>query len=111
MTTLFGHGYVGNAIAKYFNETGEGFYWSHHDDKNVLQSDVVVNAAGYVGIQNVDACELHKEECIEGNVIWPMKLEQKYKYTPIIHVSSGCVYNGYKKGGFTEKDAPNFTGW
>jgi dTDP-4-dehydrorhamnose reductase len=71
---------------------------------------MIVNAAGCTGNPNVDACEIHREECIRGNILWPINLEKRYKYFPIIHISSGCVYNGYKDGGWTEEDEPNFTG-
>ena len=69
----------------------------------------IINAAGYTGVPNVDACEVHKQDCIQGNVVFPMLLERNYPYTPIIHITSGCVYTGYKDGGWTEEDPPNFT--
>ena len=31
----------------------------------------LVNCAGYTGKPNVDACELHKTECLQGNAILP----------------------------------------
>jgi len=107
MTTLYGHGYIGTAIAKRLFERGD-FYWYRHGERGIL-SRVVINAAGYTGSPNVDACEDHKTETIEGNILWPMELQSFYKL-PIIHISSGCVYNGYKDGGWTEEDEPNFTG-
>ena len=69
----------------------------------------IINCAGYIGKPNVDACELAKADCIEGNVLLPAMLaqlcpESKYNFTQI---SSGCIYGGYEKH-FTEKDAPNF---
>lgn len=69
----------------------------------------IINCAGYIGKPNVDACELAKSDCIEGNVILPSMLaeicrEKSYKFT---HISSGCIYGGYEKL-FTEKDPSNF---
>jgi len=111
MTTLFGHGYIGNAIAKKLEEVEIPFYWYNHDRKeNIIYGDAIINAAGYTGKPNVDSCEIHKEETINGNILWPLYLENTYKHTPIIHISSGCVYNGYKVNGWTEEDEPNFTG-
>ena len=69
----------------------------------------IINCAGYIGKPNVDACELEKASCIEGNVLLPNMLaqlcrEKGYNFTQI---SSGCIYGGYEKD-FTEQDAPNF---
>jgi len=76
----------------------------------VLGDDIhVINCAGYVGKPNVDACELAKADCIEGNVLMPAMIAQickdnEYDYTQI---SSGCIYGGYEKD-FTEEDESNF---
>jgi 3,5-epimerase/4-reductase len=110
MTTIYGHGYIGNAIADYLESQGEKVYRAHHGDWSVIESNAIIDAAGYTGTPNVDACEIHKEECIRGNIIWPVELERRKKFIPIIHISSGCVYNGYKEGGWTEEDEPNFKG-
>ena len=76
----------------------------------ILGDDLhIINCAGYIGKPNVDACELAKADCIEGNILLPAMLaqlcyESKYNFTQI---SSGCIYGGYEKN-FTEQDAPNF---
>ena len=72
--------------------------------------DFVINAAGYTGKPNVDACELDKENCYYGNVIFPLLLAEacRIKNIPLGHVSSGCIYGGYMKS-FTEDDEPNFS--
>jgi dTDP-4-dehydrorhamnose reductase len=76
----------------------------------ILGDDLhIINCAGYIGKPNVDACELAKADCIEGNVLLPLMLAQlccgkKYQFTQI---SSGCIYGGYEKH-FTEEDVPNF---
>ena len=76
----------------------------------VLCDDLhVINCAGYIGKPNVDACELAKADCIEGNVLFPSMVAQlcadlDHQYT---HISSGCIYGGYEKH-FTEQDASNF---
>ena len=79
--------------------------------RNILEGEniVVVNCAGYIGKPNVDACELAKSDCIEGNVLFPAMMSQLcsdrgYQY---VHISSGCIYGGYEKH-FTEEDVSNF---
>lgn len=72
--------------------------------------DVVINCAGYTGRPNVDACESNKEQTIEGNILTAKTIATVCFENDmnLIHVSSGCIYNGYDKI-FTEEDAPNFT--
>lgn len=73
----------------------------------------LVNCAGYTGKPNVDACELHKTECLNGNAILPGVLRQACEATgtPWGHVSSGCIFTGRRADGvgFRETDAPNFS--
>jgi dTDP-4-dehydrorhamnose reductase len=99
----------------------------------------VVNAAGYTGKPNVDACELHKADTLQGNTLFPQTVAHACAAAgiPWGHVSSGCIYSGAKvleKGkvrvekdftkpemralvgnplqsihGFTETDTPNFS--
>ncbi len=99
----------------------------------------VVNAAGYTGKPNVDACELHKADTLQGNTLFPQTVAQACAAAgiPWGHVSSGCIYSGAKVvengktraekdftkpelralveknpsaiHGFTETDTPNFS--
>ena len=73
----------------------------------------LINAAGYTGKPNVDACELHKSECLFGNGVLPGLIAQACTDAgvPWGHVSSGCIYTGRRADGgeFTEADTPNFT--
>ncbi|MDR2675974.1 MAG: sugar nucleotide-binding protein [Opitutaceae bacterium] len=75
--------------------------------------DFLINAAGYTGKPNVDACELHKAECLFGNAVLPGRVAEACEAAgvPWGHVSSGCIYTGARAdgSGFTEDDAPNFT--
>jgi dTDP-4-dehydrorhamnose reductase len=75
--------------------------------------EFLINAAGYTGKPNVDACELHKAECLLGNAVLPGVVAEACEAAgvPWGHVSSGCIYSGDGPGGrgFTELDAPNFT--
>ncbi len=75
--------------------------------------EFLINAAGYAGKPNVDACELHKAECLFGNAVLPGRIAAACEAAgvPWGHVSSGCIYNGLRPDGrgFTETDPPNFT--
>lgn len=75
--------------------------------------EFLINAAGYTGKPNVDACELHKSECLDGNAVLPgtIALACADAGVPWGHVSSGCIYTGARPdgSGFTETDTPNFS--
>lgn len=115
---LIGHGYVGKYIAKELEETCKMFRWikwEHWDHtfnpQNAQQPiHVIINAAGYTGVPNVDACENEKQACVDGNVLYPLWLEHVTRQSdiPIIHITSGCVYDGYPEGGYSEEHVSNF---
>jgi nucleoside-diphosphate-sugar epimerase len=106
MITLVGHGYVGRHIAKELREQALSFQWVAHDqDWHPLGP--IINAAGYTGSPNVDACEAERHQTIEGNIIWPLRCERRAGDYPVVHISSGCIYMG---GPFSERDEPNFEG-
>ena len=95
----------------YTNKCDFDLYLLNNFHRNILEGEdiIVVNCAGYIGKPNVDACELAKADCVEGNVLFPAMISQLcadrgYQY---VHISSGCIYGGYEKH-FTEQDAPNF---
>jgi len=125
MILLLGEsGYIGQAFQKRFVEKGIEFFGVsrsgmdytdfktifHFLHANAANYDVLINCAGYVGKPNVDACEDHKEECIKGNVLLPSMLSEMCSELMIkfVHISSGCIYNGYDKE-FTEEDPSNFS--
>ena len=74
--------------------------------------EFLINCAGYTGKPNVDACELHKAECLDGNAVLPGTIQNACEQhnVPWGHVSSGCIYTGAHEdgSGFTEEDPPNF---
>lgn len=81
-----------------------------------LRADKVtflINAAGYTGKPNVDACELDKTNCLFGNAVLPGRIAEACTTAGVSwgHVSSGCIYTGKRSDGtgFTEEDTPNFT--
>ena len=108
MITLIGHGYVGKHIKKELKYQKIDHQWISHCERIPAATTVIINAAGYTGSPNVDACEIYKQETINGNVIFPIQLEEANKNIPIVHITSGCVYTGYKDTGWTEDDTPNF---
>lgn len=84
--------------------------FSYVTTSNLRGFDLIINCAGYIGRPNVDACEDHKAETIEGNVVLPKMLSDicvETGYTKLMHISSGCIYNGYDKT-YTEEDPPDF---
>jgi dTDP-4-dehydrorhamnose reductase len=70
----------------------------------------VINAAGYTGKPNVDACEIAKADTLLGNTLLPQTIAHACAALKIPwgHVSSGCIFSGAKivAGGKTrvEKD-------
>jgi dTDP-4-dehydrorhamnose reductase len=78
-----------------------------------LGADFLINCAGYTGKPNVDACELHRSECLSANAVMPGKIAEACELADISwgHVSSGCIFTGSKPdgSGFVETDMPNFS--
>src|SRR6266446_1754795 len=58
----------------------------------------VINAAGYTGKPNVDACETARADTLQGNTLLPLTIAQACAAAgvPFGHVSSGCIYAGAK---------------
>ncbi len=122
---LGGSGYVGQAYQALLARKGIPFRNLRRAELDYTQPallaaalrrdkpDFLINAAGYTGKPNVDACELHKAECLFGNAVFPGFVAQACAEAgvPWGHVSSGCIYTGARPDGkgFTENDAPNFT--
>ena len=73
----------------------------------------LINAAGYTGKPNVDACEHNKAECLMGNAVLPGRIREVCEEmgVPWGHVSSGCTFSGRRPdgGGWLETDSPNFS--
>ncbi len=101
-----------------------------------LKPEFIINAAGYPGWPNVDACETAREETLFANTLLPQTVSRACSMTstPWGHISSGCIYHGAKfiddRGtrivegaelrqrfaespekifGYTEWDEPNFS--
>jgi len=122
---LGGSGYVGQAYQALLTRKGVPFRNLRRAELDYTQPallaaalrrdrpDFLINAAGYTGKPNVDACELHKAECLLGNAVLPGLVAQACADAgvPWGHVSSGCIYNGARRDGrgFSEDDPPNFS--
>jgi len=127
MILLFGaNGYIGNEFKKQLMDLKLPVFCWQNTHKTTFKDletwflkenrphiDCVINAAGYTGKPNVDACEKNKEDTVHGNIIWPQILTNwcELHDIPLGHVSSGCIYQGRRSDGkpFTEEDSPNFT--
>ncbi|WP_048809973.1 sugar nucleotide-binding protein [Candidatus Methylacidiphilum infernorum] len=131
MIVLFGStGYVGGFFKKLLQSKNRDFIAPSHKEIDLLNEkqlsdffdriavEFVINAAGYTGKPNVDACEENKVDCLLGNVIIPGILAKVCAKKGIVfgHVSSGCLYQGDKgmnpdgsRIGFQEDDPPNFS--
>lgn len=122
---LGGSGYVGHAYQALLTRKGIPFRNLRRADVNYADRATLtellrrekpaflINAAGYTGKPNVDACELHKSECLDGNAVLPGTIARACADAgvPWGHVSSGCIYTGARPDGtgFTETDTPNFS--
>ena len=73
----------------------------------------LINAGGFTGKPNVDACETAKYECLQGNAVLPGIIREVCEdlKIPWGHISSGCLYSGRRDDGkgWTEEDEPNFS--
>ena len=78
-----------------------------------MRASFVINAAGFTGKPNVDACESSKYECLQGNAVLPGIIREVCEdlNIPWGHISSGCIYSGRRDDGkgWTEEDEPNFS--
>ena len=122
---LGGRGYVGTAFQRHLNQLGIPFQVVSRANVNYAERDslmaflrdskpaFLINAAGFTGRPNVDACELRKAECLDGNAVLPGVIRDvcEHLQIPWGHVSSGCIYTGARAdgSGFTEQDPPNFS--
>jgi dTDP-4-dehydrorhamnose reductase len=144
-------GYIGQAFARELQKRGHPMTSLSRKELDYTRFDALlgflrdtkpaflINAAGYTGKPNVDACETARAETLIGNTLLPQTIAQACAAAgvPWGHVSSGCVYSGAKImeagtlraekdlmrpelralveespekiRGFTETDAPNFS--
>jgi dTDP-4-dehydrorhamnose reductase len=103
-------GYIGEAFAKELRRRKIDFVPIARKQTDYTRFDLlleflkakkpefVINAAGYTGKPNVDACELHKADTLQGNTLFPQTVAHACATVgiPWGHVSSGCIYSGAK---------------
>ena len=118
-------GYLGSYFLKHLRNIGETVRglsrseidYTNSDELRSLLNEIkprfLINAAGYTGKPNVDACESDKSECLFGNAVLPGRIRAACEELgiPWGHVSSGCIYSGRKANGdgWGEDDEPNFS--
>jgi len=68
------------------------------DYLNAKKPAFLINAAGYTGKPNVDACELDQAGTLVGNTLLPQTIAHACAAAniPWGHVSSGCIFSGAK---------------
>lgn len=148
---LGGSGYIGQAFVAEFQKRNLPFKSVSRTQMDYSRFDVLlrflrdtkpeflVNAAGYTGKPNVDACEVAKADTLQGNSLLPQTIAHACAAAgvPWGHISSGCIFSGAKVvgdgetriekdmskpalkklaetdpaaiRGFTETDEPNFS--
>lgn len=103
-------GYIGSAFAEALEAKGWKFTtlsrskadYTHFETLvrflREQKPEFLINAAGFTGKPNVDACEVARAETLNGNVILPLTIAHACAVTgtPWGHISSGCSYNGAK---------------
>jgi len=115
---IFGNGWLGNRCAQVWSGSRHRVFVSTRRIKTTddisteiekYAPDVVLNAAGIVGKPNVDWCEDHQLETFVGNVRLPMMIASvcKTKNIYMLHIGTGCIYYGYKDGGWKPEEPAN----
>src|SRR5437016_12061765 len=111
MTVLLGaSGYIGQAFARALRQRQQSFTPLSRGELDYTRYDLLlkflrearpsflINAAGYTGKPNVDACEEAKADTLAGNTLLPQTIAQACAAAgiPWGHVSSGCIFSGGK---------------
>jgi UDP-glucose 4,6-dehydratase len=103
-------GYIGEAFAHALRERNQDFTTLSRKQIDYTRFDLLlnylrenkpaflINAAGYTGKPNVDACETAKADTLAGNTLFPEMLTHAcaVEKIPWGHVSSGCIFSGAK---------------
>jgi dTDP-4-dehydrorhamnose reductase len=103
-------GYIGQAFASELQKRNQTFLALSRKELDYSRFDLLlkhlqqtkpeflVNAAGYTGKPNVDACEAAQADTLQGNTLLPQTIAQACAAAgvPWGHVSSGCIYSGAK---------------
>jgi dTDP-4-dehydrorhamnose reductase len=125
IVVLGASGFIGQAFVRHLTATGQPYIATSRRDIDYYDSDLLakflteinadflINAAGYSGRPNVDACEEHRAECLHANAVLPGRIRDACERAdvPWGHVSSGCIFTGTRPdgSGFLESDEANFS--
>ena len=113
---IIGNGFLGTKCAQAWTDAflSDKFISSVKDVEDLLDEhkpDAVLNAAGVVGKPNVDWCETHQIETINGNTVLPVMIAAacQKRAVYLLHMGTGCVFYGYSDDpkGWKESDTPN----
>lgn len=101
---ILGNGFIGQNLQKEFVCTMDGsLIRSFEDAQNLVDKykpKVVINCIGITGKNNVDDCELVKDQALLANSFIPVMLAEAClrRKIKLVHISSGCIFNfDYKK--------------
>jgi len=103
-------GYIGQAFSEELKDRKIDFLAISRKEADYTRFDVLlellrkhkpeflINAAGYTGKPNVDACEIAKADTLQGNTLFPQTIAHVCAVLniPWGHISSGCIYSGAK---------------
>ena len=103
-------GYIGDAFARELTARNVEFiaptrkeldytrFSSLHSLLRDLKPSFLINAAGYTGKPNVDACEIARADTLQGNALFPQTVAHAcaVEKIPWGHISSGCIFAGAK---------------
>lgn len=120
-------GWIGGLLGEVLAKEGHEYEYGEArlEDRPGIDADIarcspdrVVCAAGVTGRPNVDWCEDNRQACVRGNVIGPLNLADACDAAGVhmTYFGTGCIFEyceGFEPGsgrGFSESDAPNFTG-
>jgi dTDP-4-dehydrorhamnose reductase len=101
-TLILGNGYIGKrAKASWGNDAVliEDRITSAEQVLALLNEhrpDAIFNAAGVTGKPNVDWCETHQMETIQGNTVLPILIAQAAQEAGVylLHLATGCIFYG-----------------
>jgi UDP-glucose 4,6-dehydratase len=121
--TILGGGYVGKSLASSLIQKGSAKVvenvrqeFLNYKDPELLREFLLktkpaylINASGYTGSPNVEACETNQADCRWLNVIVPLRIAKVCQELniPFVNIGSGCIYDGQDRI-YSEYDTPNF---
>jgi 3,5-epimerase/4-reductase len=98
---IFGHGYLGQRCHGAWKDSVLTDVHVTSEESALAeiqrhQPDVVFSAVGVKGKPNVDWCDAHPYETVQGNVLVPLLLAQACAKAGVylLHLGSGCIFYG-----------------